>query len=119
VDSNPCLTRQNTDLPAVSLRLVPIRSRSLPAEPDSVLDDVKSEKAGEPGRPERRVGLAETAIALRSFIMNDEEAPSRGCDWCSRCAGRNLRVAPDPLDSPRSFAHTAREVAYRRESFAR
>ena len=40
----PALTRQDTDLPAVSLRLVPIRSRSLPAVLFSGLDGVKTSR---------------------------------------------------------------------------
>jgi hypothetical protein len=38
----PGLSRQFTFLPAVAVRLVPIRSRSLPAVSSSVLDGVKS-----------------------------------------------------------------------------
>jgi hypothetical protein len=41
-ESNPCLTRQNTDFPAVSFHLVPVRSHSLPAVSFSGLDGVKS-----------------------------------------------------------------------------
>jgi hypothetical protein len=68
------LTRRNAGLPARSLRLVPIQSRSLPAVLFSSLDGVKSEiKAGAAGAPERRIGLTETAIALLSSIVNDEE----------------------------------------------
>ena len=39
----PVLTRQNTGLPAVSLRLVPLRSRSLLAVSFSGLDGVKTD----------------------------------------------------------------------------
>ena len=42
----PDLTRQNADLPAVSLRLGPIHSRSLPAGMFSGLDGVKSSHPG-------------------------------------------------------------------------
>ena len=40
-DLNPCLTRQNAGPPAVSLRLGPVQSRSLPAVSFSGLDGVK------------------------------------------------------------------------------
>ena len=38
----PALTRENADLAAVSIRLVPIQHRSLPAEMVSSLDGVKT-----------------------------------------------------------------------------
>jgi hypothetical protein len=83
----PHLTRQNAGLTAVSVRLVPIGSRSLPAVSFSGLDGVKSEiKAGVPGTPERRIGLA--AIALLSSTVKRRGAPSRGCGWCSPFAVR-------------------------------
>jgi hypothetical protein len=44
---NPSLTRQNSGSAAVSLRLVPIRSRSLPAVSFSGLDGVKSGRGTE------------------------------------------------------------------------
>jgi hypothetical protein len=41
-DLNPSLTRRNSGLPAVSLRLVPIQYRSVPAVSFSSLDGVKT-----------------------------------------------------------------------------
>ena len=41
----PALTRQNTDSPAVSLRLVPVQYLSLPAVMFSGLDGVKSHRS--------------------------------------------------------------------------
>lgn len=70
----PAVTCEDAVSPAGSLRFSPVQYRSLPAVSFSGLDGVKSEiKAGVAGTPERRIGLTETAIALLSSIVNDEE----------------------------------------------
>jgi hypothetical protein len=53
----PALTRQNTVLPAGSLRLVPIQSRSLPAVSFSGLDGVKSSQQPVRAYPARAPGI--------------------------------------------------------------
>ena len=103
----PTLTRQNTGLPAVSFRVVPVQSRSLPADMFSGLDGVKSShqvsgvhraRRGSPNR--RPVVLSLSITPAGSGFPAQGETHIRGHVRGLRTPLRRPRVACWPRQGP-------------------
>ena len=101
------MTRQNTGLPAVSFRVVPVQSRSLPADMFSGLDGVKSShqvsgvhraRRGSPNR--RPVVLSLSITPAGSGFPAQGETHIRGHVRGLRTPLRRPRVACWPRQGP-------------------